>query len=62
MPKTKPGGVQGACCKFVYQLESGPLFISQLPIAKPPKFTARNNNVNFNCFILIPLPLKHQFS
>jgi hypothetical protein len=50
MPKTIPGGVQGAWFKLVYQLEAGPLFMSQLPMAKPLKFTTRNKSVNFSCF------------
>lgn len=50
MPKTIPGGVQGAWFKLVYQIESGPLFMSQLPMAKPLKFTTRNKSVNFSCF------------
>jgi len=40
-PKTHPGGVQGALFKFEYQSEVGPLFINQLPKAKPPKLIAK---------------------
>ncbi len=42
-PKTQPGGVHGALDKFKYQSVIGPLFISQLPIANPPKLMNRNN-------------------
>ena len=52
-PKTQPSGVQGAWFKLVYQEDVGPLFINQLPIAKPPKLINRNKTVNFNCFICL---------
>ena len=41
-PKTQPGGVQGAFVRFKYQSVFGPLFMSQLPKANPPKLMNRN--------------------
>ena len=41
-PKTQPGGVQGAFDRFKYQSVFGPLFMSQLPNANPPKLMNRN--------------------
>ena len=41
-PKTQPGGVQGAFVRFKYQSVFGPLFMSQLPNANPPKLMSRN--------------------
>jgi hypothetical protein len=40
-PKTQPGGVQGAWFKFIYHSVRGPLFMSQLPIPKAPKFNIK---------------------
>ena len=37
-PKTQPGGVQGAWLRLVYHSLFGPLFMSQLPIPRAPKF------------------------
>jgi hypothetical protein len=41
-PNTHPGGVHGALFKPKYQSDVGPLFISQLPKAKPPKLITKN--------------------
>lgn len=46
-PKTQPGGVQGALFKSIYQSVIGPLFISQLPNANPPKLTHKKNMILF---------------
>jgi len=51
IPKTNPGGVQGAWFREVYQSEIGPPFMSQLPMAKPPKFRIKKSKVLRNCFI-----------
>jgi hypothetical protein len=41
-PKTQPGGVHGALFNSKYQFDVGPLSISQLPRAKPPKLIIKN--------------------
>ena len=60
-PKTQPGGVHGALDKLKYQSVIGPLFISQLPIANPPKLMNRNN-IKYLIFLLITFFLIIQFS
>ena len=41
IPKTQTGGDHGAWFKFIYQFVIGPLFISQLPIARALKFKTK---------------------
>ena len=60
-PKTQPGGVHGALDKFKYQSDIGPLSISQLPKANPPKLMNRNN-IKDIIFLLITFFLIIQFS
>lgn len=42
-PNTQPEGVHGALFKPKYQSDVGPLFINQLPSAKPPKLMAKKS-------------------
>ena len=51
-PKTQPGGVQGALFKFKYQSVIGPLFMSQLPNARPPKLIVRNKSKKMLLFFI----------
>ena len=60
-PKTQPGGVQGAFVRFKYQSVFGPLFMSQLPNANPPKLMNRNK-IKYLIFFLITFFLRIQFS
>ncbi len=60
-PKTQPGGVHGALDKFKYQSVIGPLFMSQLPNANPPKLIIRNN-IKYLIFLVITFFLIIQFS
>ncbi len=54
-PKTQPAGVQGALFNVKYQLDVGPLFISQLPIPSAEKFISKNNTNHIICFITVVL-------
>ena len=59
-PKTQPGGVQGAFDRFKYQSVFGPLFMSQLPNANPPKLMNRNK-IKYLIFLIITFFLRIQF-
>jgi len=59
-PKTHPGGDQGAFAKLKYQSVFGPLFISQLPKANPPKLMIKNK-IKYLKFLVITFYLGIQF-
>lgn len=59
-PKTQPGGVQGAFDRFKYQSVFGPLFMSQLPNANPPKLMNRNK-IKYLVLLAITFFLRIQF-
>ena len=59
-PKTQPGGVQGAFDRFKYQSVFGPLFMSQLPNANPPKLMNRNK-IKYLIFLIITFFLRILF-
>ena len=59
-PNTQPGGVQGAFDRFKYQSVFGPLFMSQLPNANPPKLMNRNK-IKYLIFLIITFFLRIQF-